>query len=69
MDISFIKIKVPPTKIEQTAIATILSDIDKDISATEASRDKYIKIKSAMMQQLLKGKIRLVEPYSRWAYR
>lgn len=62
MDISFIKIKVPPTKIEQTAIATILSDIDKDISATEASRDKYIKIKSAMMQQLLTGKIRLVEP-------
>ena len=61
-NISFIKIKVPPTKIEQTAIATILSDVDKDILATEASRDKYIQIKSAMMQQLLTGKIRLVEP-------
>ena len=46
---------------EQTAIATILSDADKDILATEASRDKYIQIKSAMMQQLLTGKIRLVE--------
>jgi len=55
-------IKVPSTKEEQTAIATILSDIDKDISETEASRDKYIQIKAAMMQQLLTGKIRLVGP-------
>lgn len=53
---------MPPTKSEQTSIATILSDVDKDILATEASRDKYIQIKSAMMQQLLTGKIRLVEP-------
>lgn len=55
-------VEIPKDFEEQTAIATILSDIDKDISAIEASRDKYIQIKSAMMQQLLTGKIRLVEP-------
>lgn len=53
---------MPKKQQEINAIATILSDVDKDILATEASRDKYIQIKSAMMQLLLTGKIRLVEP-------
>lgn len=61
-DIEDYIIKMPIDIAEQTAIATILSDIDKDISETEASRNKYIQIKAAMMQHLLTGKIRLVEP-------
>lgn len=51
-----------PTNIEeQTAIAAVLSSMDEEISALEAKRDKYTAIKQGMMQQLLTGKIRLVE--------
>ena len=46
---------------EQTAIATILSDMDADISALEAKLTKARAIKQGMMQQLLTGNIRLVE--------
>lgn len=48
----------PPTG-EQTAIATILSDMDSEIDGLEKKRDKYVMIKQGMMQQLLTGKIRL----------
>lgn len=47
---------------EQTAIATILSDIDTAINALEKQRDKTKKIKQGMMQQLLTGRIRLITP-------
>lgn len=43
----------------QQAIATILSDMDKEIADLEAQRDKYRLIKSGMMQKLLTGQIRL----------
>ncbi len=43
----------------QQAIATILSDIDKEIVDLEAKRDKYRLLKSGMMQKLLTGQIRL----------
>ena len=46
---------------EQQAIATILSDMDKEIANLEAKRDKYRLIKSGMMQKLLTGQIRLVK--------
>ena len=49
---------MPPTKEEQSAIATTLSDID----ALEARRDKTRAIKQGMMQQLLTGRVRLVKP-------
>lgn len=49
-----------PEHKEQTRIATILSDMDKEIEALEAKLEKYRKIKVGMMQQLLTGKIRLV---------
>jgi type I restriction enzyme S subunit len=52
---------VPPTKEEQTDIAQILTDMDNEISALETKRDKYVRIKSGMMQELLTGKIRLVD--------
>ena len=50
---------MPSTYAEQQAIATILSDIDKEIADLEAQRDKYRLLKSGMMQKLLTGQIRL----------
>jgi len=50
----------PPTIAEQSAIAAVLSRMDAEIAALEQKRDKYIAIKSGMMQNLLTGKIRLV---------
>ena len=50
----------PPTIAEQSAIAAVLSRMDTEIEALEQKRDKYIAIKSGMMQNLLTGKIRLV---------
>ncbi len=44
----------------QQKVATILSDMDKEIAALEVRRDKYKLIKSGMMQKLLTGQIRLV---------
>jgi len=59
-DIEPIVFHFPSEIAEQTAIANILSDMDAEISALEAKRDKYQKIKQGMMNQLLTGKIRLV---------
>lgn len=49
-----------PSQIEQTAIATILSDMDEEIQALEQRLNKTRQIKQGMMQQLLTGKVRLV---------
>lgn len=50
-----------PTLIEeQTAIATILSDMDSEIQALQKRLDKTRDIKQGMMQQLLTGKVRLI---------
>lgn len=55
--------KIPiPGKAEQTAIATILSDMDEEIQALESRLDKTRQIKQGMMQELLTGKTRLVNP-------
>lgn len=51
-----------PKPDEQFAIATVLSDMDAEIAALEARRDKTRAIKQGMMQQLLTGRVRLVEP-------
>lgn len=45
---------------EQTAIATVLSDMDSEVTTLEQRRDKTHAIKQAMLQQLLTGRIRLV---------
>lgn len=55
-------ITIPRTKDEQQTIATILSDMDKEIAELEAQRDKYRLVKSGMMQKLLTGEIRLKKP-------
>jgi len=49
-----------PPKEEQIRIATILSDMDAEISALESKLEKYRKVKLGMMQNLLTGKIRLI---------
>jgi type I restriction enzyme, S subunit len=54
-----IAIKLPPLP-EQTAVAAVLSDMDAELSALEARRDKTRDLKHAMMQELLIGKTRLV---------
>lgn len=53
-------LKNPQSISEQQAIATILTDMDDEIQALEAKRDKYTAIKQGMVQELLTGKIRLV---------
>ncbi|MGY6358694.1 restriction endonuclease subunit S [Proteus mirabilis] len=47
---------------EQTAIATILSDMDEEIQVLEQRLSKTRQIKQGMMQELLTGKTRLVQP-------
>ena len=50
---------VLPSKVEQTAIATILSDMDNELQALNQKLEKARALKQGMMQQLLTGKIRL----------
>ncbi|MDL5384383.1 restriction endonuclease subunit S [Aeromonas hydrophila] len=52
---------VPSTQ-EQTAIATILSDMDSELTALEQKLAKARDVKQGMMQQLLTGRIRLPLP-------
>jgi type I restriction enzyme S subunit len=49
-----------PTPNEQTAIATVLLDMDTEIGSLESKLVKAREIKQGMMQELLTGKIRLV---------
>ena len=50
-----------PTEEEQTAIANVLSSMDKEIETLNTKLEKYRNLKTAMMQQLLTGKIRFVK--------
>ena len=50
---------LPPIE-EQAAIAEVLSDMDAELAALEARRDKTRLLKQGMMQELLTGKTRLV---------
>jgi type I restriction enzyme S subunit len=68
-------VPLPPTKAEQVAIATNLSDMDAEIAAMEAKLAKARQIKQGMMQELLTGRIRLISspatitPYPVWRCR
>ena len=53
-------VKLPIDIVEQTAIASILFDMDAEIKALEKKLAKCRHTKQGMMQQLLTGKIRLV---------
>ncbi|MGU5686364.1 restriction endonuclease subunit S [Aeromonas allosaccharophila] len=50
---------LPLNSEEQTAIATILSDMDSELTALEQKLAKVRSLKQGMMQQLLTGRIRL----------
>ncbi len=52
-------LQLPPV-IEQTAIATILSDMDTELATLESRLAKARQIKQGMMQELLTGRIRLL---------
>ena len=58
-DVAAIEVRSPPYS-EQTAIATILSDMDAEIAAVETKLSKARQIKQGMMQELLTGRIRLI---------
>ncbi len=49
-----------PSVTEQTAIATVLSDMDAELAALNARLAKTRTLKQAMMQELLTGRTRLV---------
>ena len=54
-----LKIAIPKSRTEQTAIAQLLSDMDSEIEALECRLKKTQSLKQGMMQALLTGKIRL----------
>ncbi|MBK6544558.1 MAG: restriction endonuclease subunit S [Saprospiraceae bacterium] len=53
-------ISLPSSLEEQTKIATILRNMDSNITSLENILSKVQNIKQGIMQQLLTGKIRLV---------
>ena len=59
-ELKTLEILLPPLP-EQVAIAAILSDMDAEITALEAKLVKARQLKQGMMQELLTGRIRLVE--------
>jgi type I restriction enzyme, S subunit len=58
-DVRRFEILIPPID-EQRAIAEVLADMDAEIAALEARRDKTHLLKQGMMQELLTGRTRLV---------
>lgn len=54
-----IQIPLPSDLKEQSAIASVINDMEEEINALEQKRDKYKQLKMGMMQQLLTGRIRL----------
>ncbi|WP_166185657.1 restriction endonuclease subunit S [Providencia sp. M-8] len=60
-DVKQLKVQIGSVE-EQTAIATILSDMDKEIQALKQRLSKTYQIKQGMMQELLTGKTRLIKP-------
>ena len=46
--------------LSKLTIAAVLADMDAELAALEARRDKTRDLKQAMMQELLTGKTRLV---------
>ncbi len=64
-DIAACQLFAPVKREEQTAIATILSDMDTEIQALEQRLGKTRQIKQGMMQELMTGKTRLVQPLNK----
>ena len=60
-EIGAISVLLPPLE-EQRAIASVLSDIDSEISALELRRQKIRAVNQSMKQLLLTGRVRLIKP-------
>jgi len=58
-DMAAFKVPLPSDEKEQTAIATILSDMDNEVQILEQRLAKTRQIKQGMMQELLTGRTRL----------
>jgi type I restriction enzyme S subunit len=56
-----LQLAFPTEKKEQCEIATVLSDMDAETSMLETRREKTRALKQGMMQELLTGRIRLVQ--------
>ena len=54
------KIHLPSTLPEQTAIASVLSEMDAELAGLTQRREKTRALKQAMMQELLTGRTRLI---------
>ena len=59
-NMSQLKIAIPNKLIEQEKIASILSEVDKKIEEYENKKQKLEELKKGLMQQLLTGKIRVI---------
>jgi type I restriction enzyme S subunit len=59
VELAAYRVALPPPP-EQSAIATVLSDMDAELTTLEARRDKTRLLKQGMMQELLTGRTRLV---------
>ena len=53
------KLRLPPTRVDQDAIAEVLCDADAEIAALERRLETTRAIKQGMMQELLSGRTRL----------
>ena len=59
-DIESLWISMPASVTEQSAIASVLSNMDRGIEALEEQVEKYRQMKEGAMEELLTGKVRLV---------
>jgi type I restriction enzyme S subunit len=62
-----LEINVPPTLLEQAAIAKVLSEMDAELAGLEQRREKTRALKQGMVQEVLTGRTRLIsaqESYS-----
>lgn len=64
-DLAELLINIPTRKEEQIAIAKILSDMDAEINALTEKLLKARNLKQGMMQELLTGRIRLIDEEAR----
>ena len=59
-DIAPLRVSIPMDIVEQQEIANVLSMIDGEISSLSHEREKYLRLKDGMIQELLTGKTRLI---------
>lgn len=63
-DLARLWLSIPAEIAEQAAVTAFLSDMDAELAVLEARIEKTETVKQGMMQELLTGRIRLVQPGS-----